>query len=75
MSICESKFFNVNVNANDAKRTAGGRVQAGHLLGACLSHLTYTYKPHSSPESVEKFGRHFIVLSFRGGLLAPKLGP
>ena len=64
MSICESKFFNVNVSANDAKRTAGGRVQAGHLLGACLSHLTYTYKPHPSPESMETFGRHFSCAVF-----------
>ena len=75
MSICESKFFNVNVSANDAKRTAGGRVQAGHLLVACLSHLTDTYKPHSSPESVEKFGRHFSCTVFWRGHFGSKIGP
>ena len=38
MSICESKFFNVNVSANDAKRTAGGRVQAA----ICWAHASVT---------------------------------
>ena len=51
----------------------------GCRLAICWAHASVTWLTHTNPTQALKVWRHLVdifrVLSFRGGLLAPKLGP